>query len=459
MKIRGDEELNDGRRRWVYTADVKGRFQKLHRYSGAALQAILFVTPWLMIGGNPALRIDLPGRKLYVLGAIFGATDTFFLVLIGLFLAFSLFFFTSLFSRMWCGYLCPQTVFLEEWVRRIERAIEGPRGKRMARDKKPWTFDKAWRKAAKWSAFAALSIVVSMTLVSYFSGARELWTGRAGSTAYGMVAAFSLVFFADFAWFREQFCIYLCPYARFQGALSDDNSLTVAYNVSRGEPRKKGKRKPEELAAGAGACIDCNKCVTVCPTGIDIRDGFQLECINCARCIDACTGVMAKMGQESLVTYTTVAEQEGRQHRWIRPRTVGYTALLSTIALVFTGMLLTRHELDGSVNRAPGSLYQIAEDGSVRNTYLLKVENHHPGETATLSVDVEGLPGADVVVGEITLGTGESRTVPLVVSVPASDTLPRTTPLTIRVSSDFDSIELDATFKSGAAMDAAAMEG
>lgn len=459
MKIDGIEEFKDGRRSWVYAADVKGRFQRLHRYSGVALQAILFLTPWLMIGGNPALRIDLPGRKLYVLGAIFGATDTIFLVLIGLFLAFSLFFFTSLFGRMWCGYMCPQTVFLEEWVRRIERAIEGPRGKRMARDRKPWTFDKAWRKAAKWTAIAALSVVVSMTLVSYFSGARELWTGAAGATSYGFVAAFSLGLFADFAWFREQFCNYLCPYARFQGALSDDHSLTVAYNVSLGEPRKKGKRKPEELAAGAGACIDCNKCVTVCPAGIDIRDGFQLECISCARCVDACTGVMGKMNQGSLVTYTTVAQQEGREHRWLRPRTVAYTALLSAIALVFTGMLLNRHELDGSVNRAPGSLYQLAEDGSIRNTYLLKVENHHRGDDAILSVEVQGLEGASVVVGDITLATGESRTVPLVVSVPASEDLPRTTPLTITVSSDFDSIELNATFKSGAAMDAAALEG
>jgi cytochrome c oxidase accessory protein FixG len=441
-------KFSDGRRDWVYTARVKGHYQKLHRASGIVLQLILFITPWIMIGGNPALRIDLPGRKLYVLGGIFGATDTFFLVLIGLFLAFSLFFITSLFGRLWCGYLCPQTVFLEEWVRRIELWIEGDRGKRRARDKKPMSFDKAWRKAAKWSAFAGLAAVVSMTLVSYFTGARELWTGQAGGVSYSLVGVFALGMFADFAWFREQFCNYLCPYARFQGALSDDHSLTVAYNVALGEPRAKGKRQAGEQQAAFGACVDCNKCVTVCPQGIDIRNGFQLECINCGRCVDACTDVMGHMEQGSLITYTSVAEQEGRERRWLRPRTVAYAALLSTIALVFTGMLLTRHELDGSVNRAPGSLFQVDADGAVRNTYLLQVTNNHPAdEPAVISVEVEGAPEAEVVVGDISLMTEESRTVPLIIRMPRVEGMPRTVPLTIHLSSDFDAIELNATFK------------
>jgi len=456
-------KFHDGSRHWIYTARVKGRFQKLHRFSGVALQAILFITPWIMISGTPMLRIDLPGRKLYVLGAIFGATDTIFLVLIGLFLAFSLFFITSLYGRLWCGYMCPQTVFLEEWIRRIENWVEGDRGKRRARDRGPWNFDKTWRKVAKWTSYMAVAGVVSMTLVSYFSGARELWGGEAGSTAYAFVGVFTLGLFADFAWFREQFCNYLCPYARFQGALADEHSLTVAYSVTLGEPRKKGKRKkvaPADTAAAtaaatAGACIDCNKCVAVCPTGIDIRDGFQLECINCGRCVDACTGVMDRMSQEPLITYTSVAEMEGRKRKVMRPRTVAYATLLSTIALVFTGMLLNRHQLDATVNRAPGPMYQLLEDGGIRNTFLLKLTNHNTGdEPAKVDIELLGLEGAEVAVGDVELVTGEARTVPLVVTVGDAASLSRTTPITIKFTTDFDMIEIDTTFKSGEAMSA-----
>ena len=446
-------QFHDGSRHWIYTAKVRGKYQTLHRISGVGLKAILFVVPWLMVGGNPLLRIDLPGRKLYALGAIFGATDTIFLLLIGLFLAFSLFFITSLYGRLWCGYMCPQTVFLEEWVRRIETALEGDRGRRRARDKGPWNFDKIWRKTAKWSSFLVLSAVLSMTLVSYFAGARELWTGQSGFTSYAFVGVFTAGLFADFAWFREQFCNYLCPYARFQGAMADEHSLTVAYNVGLGEPRKKGKRKTEEDKAAFGACIECDKCVTVCPAGIDIRDGFQLECINCGRCVDACHGVMGKMEQESLITYTSVAELEGGKRKVLRPRTVAYSTLLATIALVFTGMLVNRHELDASVNRAPGPTYQVQADNAIRNTFLLKVTNHGTKDApAVVDIEVLGLEGADIAVAGVELATGEARTVPLVITMPDAAALPRTTPITVRFTTESDVIDIDTNFKSGEAM-------
>lgn len=429
-------------REYVYAASVRGTWQKVHRWSGLALQIILFGTPWLMIGGHPAIRIDLPHRRLFAFGHIFGATDTIFLVLIGLFLAFSMFFLTALFGRLWCGYLCPQTVFLEEWVRRIEIAIEGERGQRRARDNGPLTWDKAWRKGAKWSAFLALALVVSMTLVSYFAPARELWTGQSSGVAYGFVAAFTGVLYWDFAWFREQLCNFLCPYARFQGALTDDHSLVIAYDDKRGEPR---------MNRGGGACIDCNKCVVVCPAGIDIRDGYQLECIACARCIDACESVMAKRQTlPSLVQYTTQARTEGRETRFLRGRTFVYAGMLTSLVLVF-GLLLNGHTtIDASVARAPGTTFTVDADGGVRNTFLLRVMNNHPdldGQPDTFQVSVDGLPEAEVMVEALHLDEMESATVPLVVRVPHPESLDRTVPITVHIQSPADEVQIKTTFK------------
>src|SRR6185436_16030721 len=242
----------------------RGRFQRIHRMSGTALQAILFLGPWIVIAGHPALRIDLPGRRLYALGATFSANETFYLVLLGLMATFSLFFFTALYGRLWCGYLCPQTVFLEEWIRRIEAAVEGDAPKRRKRDQGPWTFDRAWRKAAKWSAFAAIAFATAMTLVSYFAGGHALWAGAAGSVSYAFVGVLGALAFADFAWFREQLCNYVCPYARFQGALTDDESQVVAYEVSLGEPRK-GTSGVEKSALGL--CVDCGSLLALLATG------------------------------------------------------------------------------------------------------------------------------------------------------------------------------------------------
>lgn len=441
------------KRQYVYAASVTGTFQKVHRVSGLALQLILFLTPWLTVGDHPAILLDLPHRRLFAFGQIFGATDTIFLVLIGLFLAFLLFFVTSILGRVWCGYLCPQTVFLEEWVRRVEIAIEGERGQRYARDQGPLTFDKAWRKAAKWSAFLLIAGVVAMTLVSYFVPAPLLWTGGASATAYGLVLAFTGVLYLDFAWFREQFCNFLCPYARFQGALTDEHSLTITYDEARGEPR--GAR-----GSGHGACIDCNKCVVVCPAGIDIRDGYQLECIACARCIDACESVMAKRETlPSLVQYNTLARQEGGKTRLLRPRTAVYASLLVVLAVTF-GVLIEDHStIDATVNRAPGTMYTVDADGSVRNTFLLHVTNNHPqlkGGAAEFKVQVEGLEHARVTVQDLRLAETESATVPVIIQLAGAERLPRTIPFTIRVSSPNDETRVRTTFKTAEQLDGTA---
>lgn len=426
-------------RDWVYPMKIRGKFQRIRNWLGHGLIAILFVLPWLNIGGRPALLLDLSVRRLYAFGAIFTPRDTSLLVVLFLMGAFVLFLVTAIWGRVWCGYACPQTVFLESWVRPIEEWIEGSRSKRIRRDK-TWTWDRAWRKAAKWSLFAALSTVLAGTLVSYLVPARELWTLQGGAAAYMGVAAVGGALFADLAWFREQFCNFLCPYARFQGALTDEASQVVSYKAQLGEPRRQKPRTP----LAEGACIDCNKCVAVCPQGIDIRDGYQLSCINCARCVDACEGVMDKVGHEggSLIEYVRL--NEGAKATFKRPRTVIYAVALAFLAATFVFMIADRQSLDATVNRAPGALFTVAEDGTVRNTYLLVVTNN--SDTPMLpEISVDG--PVQLVLVPMQVPAGESRTMPLVLE--GSPELGRTTDVMVEIHADEMEVLLPVTFKTG----------
>jgi cytochrome c oxidase accessory protein FixG len=430
------------KRKWIYEQKVTGPWQRLRKGTFALLHLILFATPWLVIHGNPALLIDLPGRRLFVFGAIFSAADTIFLLFLLLFLAFSLFFFTSLFGRLWCGFACPQTVFLDTWIRPFEEWIEGDWVHRRKRDEAGWSFDRAWRKAVKWGAYLLISAVISMSFMSYFSGARALWSGGGSAVEYAIVGIFTAVWFLDLTWFREQFCNYLCPYARFQSALTDAETLLVQYDIPRGEPRGGADAKE------AGRCIECNKCVVVCPQGIDIRNGFQLECIACARCIDACEIVMEKLGHETLITWSSMAESQGRKPRRVRPRTVAYGGVLTGIAATIAILVAGRAPFDAAVQRAPGSLFIMDADGFVRNTYLVRVTSKEPSATPVpFRVRVEGLPAEDVTVQDFALGTTESATIPMIIRMKASPDLPRTIPIEVHVSSPSHDVALDATFK------------
>jgi cytochrome c oxidase accessory protein FixG len=436
-------EVFRGTRRWLYVMAVDGPLRQLRRLAAVILHLILFIPPWIMVSGNPSLRLDLETRRLYAFGAIFTASDTILLLLILLFLAFSLFFFTSLFGRLWCGYACPQTVFLEEWIRPIERWIEGPRGRWMHRDQGPITLERGARKAAKWAVFALASFLVSMAFMGYFAGARELWTGRAGPVEYSLVAIFGFVWFLDFAWFREQFCNYLCPYARFQSAMTDEQTLLITYDVARGEPRG------VPTARDTGGCIACQKCVAVCPQDIDIRHGFQLECIACGACQDACDDVLGRLGHPGLMRYTSMAATEGRKVRQLRPRTVVYASLLTGIAAAWVTLLATRVPFEATVGRAPGSLFTMDADGFVRNTFLLELTNNAPGADVPFHVEVEGVPGAQVVAQDIRLASTESRTVPLVVRLPSWPAMARTIPLRVKIATPGAEQLLETTFKTG----------
>ncbi|MEO8636151.1 MAG: cytochrome c oxidase accessory protein CcoG [Gemmatimonadales bacterium] len=430
------------KRQWIYEQKVTGPWQRLRKATFTLLHVILFLTPWITISGNPALLIDLPERRLFVFGAIFTAADTIFLLMLLLFLAFSLFFFTSLFGRLWCGFACPQTVFLDTWIRPLEEWIEGDWVHRRKRDEAGWTAARAWRKALKWSLYLGISLVIAMSFASYFAGARALWSGHGSAVEYAIVGIFTTIWFLDLAWFREQFCNYLCPYARFQGALTDADTLMVEYSVPRGEPRGGADAKE------AGRCIECNKCVVVCPQGIDIRNGFQLECIACARCIDACDIVMDKLGHESLITWSSPPVTAGARRRRIRPRTLIYGGMLTGIAAVGVTLVAGRVPFDAAVQRAPGSLFTMDADGYVRNTYLLRVTNKQASSgKVSFHVQVDGLPDPQVLVQDIALGTTESATIPLIIRVKADDHLPRTIPFGVRVISPSDHVKIDATFK------------
>lgn len=433
-------------REWVYPQSISGRFTTIRRWTFLGLHLLLLITPWITINGNPALRVDLPARTVYLFGTIFTSSDTIFLLLLLWFAAFALFFFTAVFGRIWCGYACPQTVFLESWIRPVEIWIEGDRLTRKRRDSQGWSFDRAWRKLAKWTVFLAVALFLSMGGMSIFAGARELWTGQAGPVEYALVAIFTGFWFIDFTWFREQFCSYVCPYARFQSVLADEETLIITYDTERGEPRKAGKQ-----AAKDGRCIECTKCVVVCPQGIDIRDGFQLECIQCARCIDACTSVMNKLGHPTLVAYGSIAESEGRKVRRWRPRTITYAAILVGI-MVASGVLLARRiPFEATVNRAPGSLYTVDADGYTRNTFLLKITNKSPAvEPVAYEISVNGLDDAEILTDVVELGSTETRTIPLIVRVPTSAELQRTTPFEVKVAAEDGTVVLSPTFKSGA---------
>lgn len=430
-----------GSREWVVPLKIKGTFTTLHKWSSAALVAFLVIVPWLRWGGHPLILADVPGRRLIVFGSMFNASEGVLIMLGALTAAFGLFFFTTLFGRLWCGYACPQSVFLINVVHPIEEFFEGTRSQRLRRFKEGWTADNTWRRLGKWGAYLAVAAFISMSFMGFFVPTGELWTGQAGWSAYGVVGFFTFLWFWDFAWYREQVCNYICPYARFQGALTDDQSLVISYDEPRGEPRGKA-------AKARGGCIDCNKCVVVCPQGIDIRDGYQLECIACGRCIDACESVMSRLGHETLVRYSTFTEDEGGTHRWIRPRTIAYTVLLSVLVGAIGYVVTTREEVDVVVDRAPGSLFVEDADGYVRNTFLVHVFDRDldPG-TRTYALAVDGLPeGVQVRSRPIQVETGERASTSLVVRVPR-DLADRTMPFDVILRGADVAVEWPTTFK------------
>ena len=434
------------KRAWVFVADVKGRFQQWHRRSGFVLLVILAALPWVRIGGRPVALFDLPARQLFLAGGVFTPRDT--ILLLGLLLvsALSLFFFTSLYGRLWCGFACPQTVFLEEIIRPIERWIDGNRGAQRKLADGPWTPEKIRKRALKWTAFAAVAAIASLSFTGFFVDAYTLWVGDAARGAYLFAAAIGGILFLDFVWFREQFCNYLCPYARFQGVMTDEHSLVVGYDGIRGEPRRqKGIKLPKDAL---GECVGCNLCVTVCPTGIDIRDGFQLECISCARCIDACEDVMGRQGAPSLVNFTSLAELERRPRKRFRVRPVLYASLLALVLGAMAVVLVERDTFEFTIAQPPGAAESIRPDGRVQNLYQLTLFNNGDAP-ASFEITVEGLQTAEVVVpgGALEVAPAAHRLVPVFVIVDDGANAGSVVPFSFVVSDGQDRVLHPASFR------------
>nr|WP_036166442.1 4Fe-4S dicluster domain-containing protein [Lysobacter dokdonensis] len=461
--------------RKVYPRDAPGRFGRLRVLAVVWLLGMFYVFPWLRWGGRQAVLFDLPARKFHVFGLSFWPQDFFFLALLLIVAGVGLFFFTAIAGRLWCGYACPQTVWTEAFLW-IERRFEGDRGARMKLDAAPWSFDKLWRKGGKHVAWAVFALWTGFTFVGFFTPIRDL-AARAVPFAWGGWETFWVLFYALATWgnagfLREQVCKYMCPYARFQSAMFDRDTLLIAYDPMRGEPRgprRRGLASVLERARGLlslpdateyvrraalfpsaataslhargtitfdagpaeplpkfepvelGDCIDCTMCVQVCPTGIDIRNGLQYECIACGACVDACDQVMGKLGYpRGLIRYTTQHAVDGKRTRLLRPRVFLYGGILAAMCIAFVAGIAMRAPFTVEALRDRNALYRTTDAG-IENGYTLKIANKRDEAhrfAITLSSGTPGLALRRAPV--LTIPAGEVATVPVTVAGPST---------------------------------------
>jgi cytochrome c oxidase accessory protein FixG len=363
----------------IYPRQVKGRFARLRVIAVWALLGLYYVLPWIDIGGKQSVLFDLPARKFYIFGFTFWPQDFVYLALLLITAGLTLFFFTALAGRLWCGYACPQTVWTETFIW-IERLIEGDRAKRMKLDQAPWSAEKVARKTGKQAVWILFAAWTGFTFVGFFSPIRELGHSVM-SLSLGPWETFWIIFYSvatygNAGFLREQVCKYMCPYARFQSAMFDKDTLIISYDGGRGEPRGGRRKKDDKAQLGLGDCINCTLCVQVCPTGIDIRDGLQYECIACAACIDVCDQVMDKMGYErGLVRYTTEHALKHNTGHVIRPRIMVYGALLLVIIAGTLWSMANRVPLRADLIRDRNALYRELPGDLIENVYTLKITN------------------------------------------------------------------------------------
>lgn len=400
----------------VYAREVHGIFASLRLLGVVVLLGMYYGIPWLSWNGRQALLFDLPDRKFHIFAWTFWPQDFFYLALLLIIAALSLFFFTALAGRLWCGYACPQTVWTEVFMW-IERKVEGDRPQQMKLDRGPWNGRKVRIKATKhviWVLFAAWT---GFTFVGYFTPIHHLWH-ELTTLSLGSWETFWIIFYSFATWgnagfLREQVCIYMCPYARFQSAMFDRDTLIISYDENRGEPRGPRKKSADYHAAGLGDCIDCTLCVQVCPTGIDIRNGLQYQCIGCAACIDVCDEVMDKMGYpRGLVRYTTENALEGKAAHILRPRVIVYATLLAVLFGALGYFISQRVPLELDVSRDRNQLYRQAPGGLVENVYNIKVINME-NQARRYHLSVEGLKGMKLInrFGDITVPGGQTSTI------------------------------------------------
>ncbi len=410
----------DGRRKWVYAALVKGAIFNRRIVVVTMLLVIYLGLPWLTIGGEQAVMLNIESRKFAFFGTVFYPTDTALLFVILASLGLTLFLASALLGRMWCGWACPQTVFLEFVFRPLERLIEGGPAQRLRLDQHPYSNEWFLKKGLKWIGFVLIAWILASTALAYFWGRENLigMMSRAPSDnflPFVLTLSFMTLVLFEFGWFREQFCTLVCPYARFQSVLIDQDSLIVGYDPVRGEPRG----KPGKVE---GDCVDCGLCVRVCPTGIDIRNGLQLECVQCAACIDACDSIMVKVGRApGLIRYDSeknLLRREGT--RWFRPRVFLYSALLLALGVAFFSLLATRSLIDFKVVRGGADVpFTVLADGRVTNHLHARIGNKG-NRIEAYEVRLVGFPQGTLVVPQspFPVGPGEQKTLPLFVTFP-----------------------------------------
>lgn len=374
----------DGKREWVYPKKPSGAFYDYRKWVSYFLLTFLFVSPFIKINGNQFLLFNFLERKFNVFGFPFWPQD-FYLFVISLIIGIIFIaFFTVAFGRVFCGWICPQTIFMEMVFRRIEYAIEGDRGKQMRLSRMPWKKEKIIKKGTKWAIFAFISFLIANVFLAYLISSDELFKYVQEGPFKNLgtfipLLIFTAVFYFVFAWFREQVCIIACPYGRLQGVLLDKKTIVVAYDHKRGEAengRKKFRKNEDRDALGYGDCIDCNQCVHVCPTGIDIRNGTQLECVNCTACIDACDEIMDRVDYpRGLIRFESEENIEEKKPFVFSTRMKAYCAVLTVLVGILIGMLFIRTSVEAKLLRLPGQTYETQKNGNISNVYTYKLIN------------------------------------------------------------------------------------
>ncbi|MDZ4674904.1 MAG: cytochrome c oxidase accessory protein CcoG [Gemmatimonadota bacterium] len=383
----------DGSRRWLRPKLSPGGFWRWRRVVAYSLMVLFFAIPYLRLGGRPLVLLDVPRREFTLLGTTFLPTDTLLLMLLMVSIALGIFLLTALLGRVWCGWACPQTVYLEFLFRPIERWVEGGRSGSMGLDREQQQFHP--RRLLKYGIYLVLSLFLAHTFLAYFVGIEQLvqWVRRSPlehPTSFLVMAGTTAMIFADFAWFREQTCIVACPYGRLQSVLLDRRSLIVGYDPNRGEPRMRGVKQRD---ASAGDCIDCGACVQTCPTGIDIREGLQMECIHCTQCADACDAIMDQVGTpRGLIRYTSQASLAGSPQGLLRPRVVLYPAVMAVSLGLLIFNLGTRVDTDVTLLRGIGAPFTREPNGMIINQVRVKISNRGEAARAYQVAVAEGEP-------------------------------------------------------------------
>ncbi|MCV6636136.1 cytochrome c oxidase accessory protein CcoG [Candidatus Albibeggiatoa sp. nov. NOAA] len=400
IPLKDVEQSLYSKREKIYPRIVLGTFTRLKALSGIILLGIFYGFPWLQWGDRQAVLFDLPARQFHVFGLSFWPQDFIYLAFLLIIAAMSLFFFTTLAGRLWCGYACPQTIWTDAFLW-MERLVEGDRPQQMKLDKAPMSFRKFRIKFTKQFIWIAFALFTGFTFVGFFTPIRELWDATLTFNLSGWETFW--LFFYGFAtygnagWMREQVCTYMCPYARFQSAMFDKDTMIIAYDEKRGEPRGSRKRNEDPDEKGLGDCINCTLCVQVCPTGIDIRDGLQYQCISCSACIDVCDDVMDKMGyKRGLVRYTTEHALQGEKTHIFRPRIFIYATILLVLLAGLGYSISQRVGIELDVLRDRSALYKETAEGNIKNIYTLKITNKD-SQPHAYELTVSGIEGVQVL--------------------------------------------------------------